>query len=139
MNRKLTGLGVMAASALLFSGIGAAHHGAGAYDTSQTTTVSGKISNFRFVNPHVLIYANVEAADGTVVEWSGELTSPNRLARGRPTQTSEGVAWSKTILQPGDEVTLMGNPARNGAPSLRLLKVVKIVNGQELLLVDDES
>ena len=137
MDRKLVGLGVAAVGALLFSGIGAAHHGAGAYDTGRTTTVSGKISNFRFVNPHVLIYANVETEDGTIVEWSGELTSPNRLARGRPTQTSDGVAWSKTILQPGDEVTLTGNPARNGAPSLRLLKVVKIVDGQEQVLVDD--
>ena len=104
---------------------------------AHAATVSGKISNFRFVNPHVLIYANVETEDGTMVEWSGELTSPNRLARGRPTQTSDGVAWSKTILQPGDEVTLTGNPARNGAPSLRLLKVVKIVDGKEQVLVDD--
>jgi hypothetical protein len=139
MTQRWMSIWALATGAALFSGIGAAHHGAGAYDTSAKTTVTGKISDFRFVNPHVLIYAEVTAADGTVTEWSGELTSPNRLARGRPTQDRDGVAWSRTILQPGDAVTLMGNPARNGAPSLRLLKVVKIVDGQEQVLVDDAS
>ena len=137
MKQRWLGMLAIAAGATLFSGIGAAHHGAGAYNTGETTTVTGRISNFRFVNPHVLIYAEVTAEDGSKIEWSGELTSPNRLARGRPRQDRDGVAWSRDILQPGDEVVLMGNPARNGAPSLRLLRVVKIVDGQEMVLVDD--
>jgi hypothetical protein len=134
MRQKLIGLAALAAGAALFSGVSAAHHGAGAYDTAQTTTVRGKVSDFRFVNPHVLIYAKVQGDDGSVTEWSGELTSPNRLARG-----GAGVPWSKTILQPDDEIELTGNPARNGAPSLRLLKVVKIENGQEVVLIGGES
>lgn len=125
---------------LLFAGVAAmlwvtaadAHHGAGAYDVTKTVSVTGQIKEFDFINPHVLIYANVEGKDGKMVTWSGELTSPNRLARG-----NHGVKWNKTILQPGDTVTLTGNPARNGAPSLRLQKVVKSVNGSNEVLVDD--
>ena len=78
------------------------------------------MSRFEFVNPHVLIYANVTDEDGNTVEWSGELTSPNRLARSERST----VRWHKDIFQPGDDITLIGNPARSGAPSLRLQEVL---------------
>lgn len=110
-----------AAAAVAFLSIPShAHHGAAAYDGSQTVTVSGEVSDFQFVNPHVLIYAEVANADGSVTEWAGELTSPNRLARA----INSNVRWHKDILKPGEQVSLTGNPARNGAPFLRLLKVV---------------
>ncbi len=34
------------------------------------------------------------------------------------------VAWHKDLLQPGDTLTLTGNPARNGAPAMFLNRVV---------------
>lgn len=98
-----------------------AHHGGAAYDSSKTVTVTGTVTDFRFINPHVLIYIAVEGDDGEVVEWSGELTSPNRLAR---MAQPGSVRWHKEILRPGDEIELTGNPAVTGAPSLRLRKVV---------------
>lgn len=97
-----------------------AHHGGAVYDDSGTVEVVGKVTRFEFVNPHVLIYAAVTDADGKVVEWSGELTSPNRLARAQRST----VKWHKDMFQPGDDITLIGNPARNGAPSLRLREVI---------------
>ena len=111
---SITGLAFFASGAW-------AHHGGAAYDGSETITVTGAVTKFEFINPHVLIYIAVMEEDGDAVEWSGELTTPLRLARmGR-----EGVVqWSKDILQPGDEITLSGNPARSGAPSLRLRKVI---------------
>jgi Family of unknown function (DUF6152) len=134
MDSKVFRFVAAAAVVALFSGAAQAHHGAGAYDQTQTVSVTGKVTEFDFVNPHVLIYADVVDKDGKTVNWSGELTSPNRLARG-----GNGVKWSKTILAPGDTITLMGNPARNGAPSLRLMKVVKTVNGEDQVLVDDSQ
>ena len=103
-----------------------AHHGASPYDTAQSVTLTGTVTQFRFTNPHVLIYANVRNDAGEMVEWSGELTSPNRLARAAGPNASDrdAVRWSKDILKPGDTVQLTGNPARNGAPQLRLRKVV---------------
>ena len=111
---SITGLAFFASGAW-------AHHGGAAYDGSETITVTGAVTKFEFINPHVLIYIAVMEEDGDAVEWSGELTTPLRLARmGR-----EGVVqWSKDILQPGDEITLSGNPARSGAPSLRLRRVI---------------
>jgi hypothetical protein len=109
------------AGLLLFATGASAHHGGAAYDGDETMTVVGTVTKFEFINPHVLIYIAVTDDDGKIVEWSGELTSPNRLAR---MERGSTVPWSKDILQPGDEITLSGNPARGGAPSLRLRTVI---------------
>ncbi len=109
-----------------------AHHGGAAYDSDESVTVTGAVTKFEFINPHVLIYIAVTGDDGEVVEWSGELTSPNRLAR---MERGSTVQWSKDLLQPGDEITLSGNPARSGAPSLRLRSVV---NAEGAVLVGDD-
>jgi len=97
-----------------------AHHGQAAYDREKTISVSGTVTRFEFVNPHVLIHVAVPQADGKSVEWAGELTSPNRLAR----LALGDVKWHKDLLHPGDKITLTGNPARNGAPAMFLTKVV---------------
>lgn len=98
-----------------------AHHGGAAYNSEQTVTVTGPVTDFKFVNPHVLISIAVTGDDGHVVEWSGELTSPNRLAR---MAEPGSVRWHKDILQVGDVIELTGNPAASGAPALRLHRVV---------------
>ena len=121
---------VVIASGLMVTAIGArAHHGSAAYDTSRSVTVTGAVTRFEFINPHVLIYIAVTDDDGDIVEWSGELTSPNRLARMR---RGSATPWSKDVLQAGDEITLSGNPARSGAPSLRLRTVIDS-NGDTLV------
>lgn len=99
----------------------AAHHGGAAYDSSRMLTLTGTVTAFKFVNPHVLISIAVTGEDGEVVEWTGELTSPNRLAR---MAEPGSVRWHKDILKFGDEIELTGNPASSGAPALRLHKVV---------------
>ena len=96
-----------------------AHHGAGLFEPEATKTVAGTVTEFQFVNPHVLIYVAVTGDDGEETRWGGELTSPNRLAR------MEGqVKWHKTLLQPGDRITMTGHPARNGAPAMDITRIV---------------
>ena len=120
------------AGVLLAANVVQAHHGGAAYNNDESVTVTGAVTRFEFINPHVLIYIAVAGDDGEVVEWSGELTSPNRLAR---MERGSTVQWSKDLLQPGDEITLSGNPARSGAPSLRLRSVV---DSQGVVLVGDD-
>jgi hypothetical protein len=77
------------------------------------------------VFPHALVYIAVPSDGGDIVEWSGELTTPNRLARGiGPGGTRHSAVWTRDLLQPGDIIELTGNPARNGAPSMRLRRIV---------------
>ena len=101
-----------------------AHHGAAAYDTSKTVSVKATITDFQFINPHVLVFFDVRNDDGAVEKWQGELTSPNHLAR---------TGWTRSSLKPGDQVTLSGARAKNGSTALWINKVV-LTDGQELRL-----
>lgn len=115
------GVRVLAAAALALAGGSAAlaHHGAGVYEPEKEVTLVGTVADFQFVNPHVLVFIEVPGDDGKPVKWGGELTSPNRLAR------MEGaVKWHKSILKPGDRITMAGHPARNGAPAMSITKIV---------------
>ena len=101
-----------------------AHHGAAAYETSKSVTIAGTVTDFQFVNPHVLI--SLDAKDpttGKMEKWQGELTSPNRLTR---------AGWTKSTLKPGDQVTIIGGPAKSGSTTMWIRKVMK--DGQEVSL-----
>lgn len=113
---KTTALGVaLVALGLLGSGLQLfAHHGTASYDTSKTVTVKGSVTEFQFVNPHVLVFLDANDDKGAV-KWQGELTSPNHLER---------VGWTKSSLKPGDKITLSGYPAKSGAASLWITKVI---------------
>ncbi len=101
-----------------------AHHGTSTvYDLYQVVSVAGTVTDFQFVNPHVLIFFEVTEPGGAVVTWSAGLTSPLRVAR------SDG--WSRDTLKPGDQISITGFPARNGAPSLWVQQVV--LDGTPLL------
>jgi Cu/Ag efflux protein CusF len=91
-----------------------AHHGGAAFDQTKQQTLIGTVTRMDFVNPHVVVYMNVQNPDGTATEWSGWLTAPNKLQR---------AGWSKNTLKPGDKITLVGNQQKNGSPVLQIRKV----------------
>ncbi len=109
------------AALLLIPSLALAHHSAAAYESTKQIVSSGVATEFHFVNPHVLIYWTAKDEEGNVQKWQGELTSPNHLIRS---------GWNKEIIKAGDPITLTGYPAKNGAYSLRITKVV--VKGQVL-------
>ena len=77
----------------------------------------------------LLVFVDVTDSQGKAVRWGGELTSPNRLAR------MEGaVKWHKTLLKPGDRLTMTGHPARNGAPAM---SITKLVAADGAVLIDE--
>ena len=123
-------VGLIVALAVVTATQAVAHHGAGVFEPVNKVTVAGTVTDFQFVNPHVLVYINVKGDDGKETKWGGELTSPNRLAR-----DARAVKWHKSILKPGDTITMTGHPARNGAP---MMDILKIVDGQGTVLIDDE-
>jgi Family of unknown function (DUF6152) len=92
-----------------------AHHGEANYELDKVVTVTGKVADFQFINPHVLIYLDVKGENDSVTRWVGEATSPNLLIRR---------GWSTNTIKVGDIVTASGHQAKNGSATLRLLKVV---------------
>jgi hypothetical protein len=119
---KFLGLFSLTVVLLAFAGMASAHHGTANYDTTKSVTVKGPVTDFQFINPHVLIFMEVKDEQGKVQKWQGELTSPNRLTR---------VGWSKSSIKPGDEITISGYPAKSGSPEIWIQKVV-LASGQEL-------
>ena len=109
---------------LLATGAAFAHHGTANYDTTKTITIKGSVTDFQFINPHVLVALDVKDDTGKVVNWQGALTSPNRLTR---------TGWTKDSLKNGATVTLSGFPAKSGAPEIWIQKVV-LGDGHELAL-----
>ncbi len=103
-----------------------AHHGSAAYEASKTVTVSGPVTAFAFVNPHVMISISVKNASGNVEQWEGEMTSPNHLGRS---------GWTKNTIKVGDQVTLSGTPSKSGSNTMVIHKVLK--EGQEIQLTTE--
>jgi len=88
-----------------------AHHGSAAFDMDSLTTVKGTVTKFEFMNPHVLIYVDVPGNKGEIEHWMAEDSSNNHLSR---------TGWDKNTLKVGDQITVAGHRARNGARVLEL-------------------
>ena len=99
-----------------------AHHGASEYDMTKIVTLPGTVKELQFVNPHTLLTFTVKEESGKASEWQGELPSPNLLSRR---------GWSRSTLKPGDQVTVIGSPAKNGEKGMQVKKLV-FPDGHEL-------
>jgi hypothetical protein len=99
------------------------HHGVSDYDMANVVTWHVTVTDFLFVNPHALLNFTRKNDQDKIEEWQGELQSPNMLAR-------KG-HWTKETVKAGDEITILGCPARNGSKAILLRKVV-LSNGDEL-------
>jgi hypothetical protein len=99
-----------------------AHHGASEYDMTKIVTLNGTVKELQFVNPHSLLTFTVKDDSGKAMEWEGELPSPNLLSRR---------GWSRSTLKPGDQVTIIGSPAKNGEKGMQIKKLV-FPDGHEL-------
>ena len=102
----------LAAAAATPGGLAHAHHSFAAFfDSEKTTSVTGQVTKFQFVNPHGTIELDVKVASGKTEVWRVETNSPSILRR---------IGWSKDSIQIGQTVTIRGWLARDGSNYLRL-------------------
>jgi hypothetical protein len=88
-----------------------AHHSfASEYDNTKVLTLTGKMVNFEWVNPHSWIHVEVTNADGSKTVWKGETPPVNVLYRN---------GWTKPLVEDmvknGETVTLRGQAAKDGS------------------------
>jgi hypothetical protein len=107
---------------LLACGTLSAHHGEANYDTSKVVSVTGTVTEVRFINPHALISLDVKSNKGEIEKWLGEAQSPANLVRN---------GWNINTIKVGDTISLTGHRPKNGANVLRLYKIV-LPDGHEL-------
>jgi len=121
--KKLMAFLIVAATLTLTPGSLLAHHGRGAtYDADKEVTLTGTVTELAWRNPHVAIYMDVKGKDGKVINWAFESSNVSTMSR-------EG--WNRTILKPGQEITVTFNPARAGAP-IGVVRTVKLADGKEI-------
>jgi hypothetical protein len=90
---------VLTASCAAFS-----HHSFAMFDQSKRLSLTGTVREFQWTNPHAFIQIEVPNESGSDL-WSVEMNSPNNLRR---------QGWKSTVLKPGDKVTVVTSPLRDG-------------------------
>lgn len=120
MKSGLVAIWALFAGLLLLSTPLLAHHGASAYDP-KLTTLKGTITDYQFMNPHTELSFDVKDASGRGENWTAEAASALTMSR---------LGWTKTMFKSGDQVTVVGNRAKNGSHTMRLRKIV-LANGKE--------
>ena len=112
-------VGPLPLAALLLANPLLAHHGfAGRYDEDHPVTVMGTVVELQFVNPHSMIYFDVTDKAGKTERWQAELGSAGQL------HSREG--WTRTTLQVGDKITILGPQNKNGSSDMNLSHESKI-------------
>jgi hypothetical protein len=84
------------------------------FDHAKEMTVTGKVTEFVFRNPHVFLYVDVRSDSGEVVNYWVEMSNiPNMIKRGIVQST----------FKPGDTVTVRLNPLKDGRPGGNYLTI----------------
>ena len=104
--------------------LASAHHSFSAvYDGKRSVTITGVVTQFRFVNPHALMTLEVTDKDGKVVTWVVEFAGRLNLSE---------IGWSAESIRSGEKLTVTGNPTHEPLPRLAFQRIVK-ADGGELL------
>lgn len=99
-----------------------AHHSFAPYESTLQLKISGVVTDFRWVNPHVYIEIDgTDAKTGEKRHW---------LIEGASTSILNRAGWRFNMIKPGDTITVIVSPLRNGEPGA-LLKQVTLADGRK--------
>ena len=122
MTRSAPRAFVAAAIAVLTSTTLAAHHGNASFDTSKQLTLKGTVTEWIWANPHCFLKIDATDDTGSVRNWALETQNPTAM-------TQRG--WSRKAFNIGDQVTVVLEAVKNGAPIGRIVKIT-LANGSTL-------
>ena len=101
-----------------------AHHSRAMFDVSQNITYRGVVREFRWQNPHshiVFIGSDVRRT-AKAETWDVEASSISLMVR---------MGWNRTTFRPGDKITVVAHPSKDGSKTLLLFYVIE-ANGKPL-------
>ena len=84
-----------------------AHHSIVEFDYTKAYAVTGKVKELQWTNPHSWVQVLVPADNGEIIEFGFELGAPLFNIR---------LGWRKDSIVPGDEITVVYCPSKNGSP-----------------------
>jgi len=121
MNRKLR-MGFALATFLAAVPLLFAHHGLAQFDTTHIVSMQGTITDFKWINPHAYVYADLTDGNGKIANWALECGSLGMLSR---------FGWSPNVLKRGDRVTVRGFLAKDHSLYMSLQKI-ELPSGKSL-------
>ena len=93
------------------------HHAFAAHFTAaEDITIEGVVTGFLFQNPHCAILIDVTDENGETQGWVAAGNSKNSMYR---------AGWTGEELQPGDHITISGNPSRDGSAVMHWREVAR--------------
>jgi len=99
-------LGTGISAFLTVSGAFAHHSFSAEFDSAKQVTLKGTITKVEWTNPHTYFYMDAKDENGIAGNWAVEGGAPNVLYR---------QGWKPDSLKAGDQVTVVGSRAKNGA------------------------
>ena len=118
--------------AVLIGGAAFGHHGTQiSYQLDKTITVSGTVTEWMFAFPHPSVFFEVKDESGKAVKWGSELLPTPANMR------SWNAGWSRNTIKAGDQINLVCNPAKSGAPVCVARQMT--INGKVMPLTDPNA
>ena len=114
-------VGLLAMGSSLF-----AHHGDAAYSPEAIELKNAVVTEYKWMNPHSLIKVRHTNEKGESQEWTMEMGST-------PSMTQLG--FGKYTMKPGDVVTVLLYPTKNGTPVGRMHRIT-FADGSQLFDMD---
>jgi hypothetical protein len=96
-----------------------AHHSRAMFDMTQNVTYRGVVKEYRWQNPHshIVIIVGPDATErSTLGTWDIEASSISLMV-------SQG--WNRNTFEPGDRITVVAHPSRNGSKDVLLFYAIK--------------
>jgi len=109
-------LGSVVLSAVVLAAPAFAHHSAVMFDDQKEVTVKGTVKEFQYTNPHSWLLVDVKDDKGNVTTWGFEAEGPSTLTR---------AGIRKSDFAPGTEITITGNPMRDGRPAAAWIRATR--------------
>jgi hypothetical protein len=127
MNMKAS-LVVLSFSVLNGSPVSAHHSFAAEFSYEESGTITGKVVEVLYVNPHARYFIAVSGEDGKEILWDAQTRSPNALA---------GVGWNKETLRVGQQITIEGNLGRDNTRKI-WIREIRMESGEVLRPTGEE-
>jgi hypothetical protein len=93
---------------------GLAHHSFAMFDTTKPVTLTGKVTQFQWTNPHAYIELDVPDGTNPPKHWTVELGSTSILMQG---------GWKFNDVKKDQTITVVLSPLRNGQPGGLLVRI----------------
>jgi len=129
MRAKIAALSAVVGFVLAAPGVIAHHSFAAEFDASKPLNLKGIVTKIEWANPHTYFYMDVSEGD-KVTNWGMEMGSPNGLMR---------QGWTRNTLHVGDEVTVEGSQAKDGAHVGNARVVTLAATGKRLFAASSQT